>query len=99
MVSEILQSSSIFPTPLRLHRATWVQTELLLTFPPPVVKAITIIPLNADDTAGRFRVWLSLAPDATELIWDRKVEGGFPELKVLVRGISLRFSVLHLAGL
>ncbi|KAJ8698078.1 hypothetical protein PTI98_004829 [Pleurotus ostreatus] len=70
-----------------LHRATWVQTELLLTFPPPVVKAITIIPLNADDTAGRFRVWLSLTPDAIELIWDRKVEGGFPELKVLKQRI------------
>lgn len=56
------------------------------------MKAITIIPLNADDTAGRFRVWLSLAPDAIELIWDRKVEGGFPELKVLVRRIALQIS-------
>jgi len=72
-------------TTLRLHRATWVQTELFLTFPPPVIGTISLIPLNADDTAGRFRVWLSATgSDAPSLVWDRKVEGGFPELKVLV---------------
>ncbi|KIK65473.1 hypothetical protein GYMLUDRAFT_240004 [Collybiopsis luxurians FD-317 M1] len=76
-----------------LHRATWTQTELLLTFPPPVIVCISLIPQNSDETAGRFRVWLSM-PDhtptdssnpavTTHLIWDRKVEGGFPELKVL----------------
>ena len=70
---------------LRLHRATWVQTELFLTFPPPAIGTISLIPLNADDTAGRFRVWLSgTGSDAPLLVWDRKVEGGFPELKVLV---------------
>ena len=60
------------------HRATWVQTELFLTFPDTQaeeasdgkepggkyatagkgIKAITLIPCNAPDTGGRFRVWL-----------------------------------------
>ncbi|KAF9221885.1 hypothetical protein BS17DRAFT_756487 [Gyrodon lividus] len=70
-----------------LHRATWVSTELLLTFPPPALKAVSTMPLNADDTAGRFRVWLNVVNDAPILIWDRKVEGGFPELKVLKQRI------------
>jgi predicted Rdx family selenoprotein len=49
------------------------------------------VPLNADETAGRFRVWLMLDnPDSKpELIWDRKVEGGFPELKILVSSATL----------
>ena len=35
--------------------------------------------------AGRFRVWLQMGDHrAPILAWDRKVEGGFPELKVLV---------------
>ncbi|KAI0959796.1 hypothetical protein AcW1_004520, partial [Taiwanofungus camphoratus] len=68
-----------------LHRATWVSTELFLTFPTPVLKAISIIPLNSAETGGRFRVWLFLDSQPAILVWDRKIEGGFPELKVLVR--------------
>ncbi|KAI6047373.1 hypothetical protein EDC04DRAFT_2623020 [Pisolithus marmoratus] len=64
----------------QLHRATWVSTELLLTFPPPTLKAVTVMPLNADDTAGRFRVWLNDQNGPAEL-------GGFPELKVLKQRI------------
>ncbi|KAI3596752.1 selenoprotein w-related [Moniliophthora roreri] len=55
----------------------------------------------SDDTAGRFRVWLWMedeketAADIEEtgsgkkpvLVWDRKSEGGFPELKVLKQRI------------
>ncbi|KAI0723350.1 Rdx family-domain-containing protein [Earliella scabrosa] len=70
-----------------LHRATWTSTELFLTFPTPAVKAINIMPLNAEDTAGRFRVWLFLDGKPPVLVWDRKVEGGFPELKVLKQRI------------
>ncbi|KIL00372.1 hypothetical protein PAXRUDRAFT_130054 [Paxillus rubicundulus Ve08.2h10] len=70
-----------------LHRATWVSTELLLTFPPPAIKAISVLPLNADDSAGRFRVWLSVVDGSPILVWDRKLEGGFPELKVLKQRI------------
>ncbi|KAF9076397.1 Rdx family-domain-containing protein [Rhodocollybia butyracea] len=98
-------STFIFPRPLQdttvtiefcdrcrwIHRATWTQTELLLTFPPPIIGCISILPRNSDETAGRFRVWLSMPGEnpsdpsnvTHSLIWDRKVEGGFPELKVL----------------
>ncbi|KAJ3539965.1 hypothetical protein NM688_g6294 [Phlebia brevispora] len=70
-----------------LHRATWVSTELTLTFPTPIIKAISVLPLNSEATAGRFRVWLFVAEHPPILIWDRKVEGGFPELKVLKQRI------------
>ncbi|KAL1742429.1 Rdx family-domain-containing protein [Schizophyllum fasciatum] len=70
-----------------LHRATWTQTELFLTFPPPNVTSITLIPRNTEKTAGRFRVWLITAPESPKLMWDRKTEGGFPELKVLKQRI------------
>ncbi|KAJ3564353.1 hypothetical protein NP233_g8352 [Leucocoprinus birnbaumii] len=65
-----------------LHRATWVQTELFLSFPPPAIASITLSPRNAEDTAGRFRVWITHQGE-NKLVWDRKTEGGFPELKVL----------------
>ncbi|KAI0002995.1 hypothetical protein BJV74DRAFT_814739 [Russula compacta] len=72
----------------RLHRATWTSTELFLTFPPPALKSITIVPLNAEDTAGRFRIWLTVTEGTPPiLVWDRKVEGQFPELKVLKQRI------------
>ncbi|KAG8946813.1 hypothetical protein FRC03_001272, partial [Tulasnella sp. 419] len=38
-----------------LHRATWVQTELFLTFQPPLISSIALIPLTSQETAGRFR--------------------------------------------
>ncbi|KIP12843.1 hypothetical protein PHLGIDRAFT_123905 [Phlebiopsis gigantea 11061_1 CR5-6] len=69
------------------HRATWVSTELMLTFPTPAIKAITLLPLNSEETGGRFRVWLGLPEQPPRLIWDRKVEGGFPELKILKQRI------------
>ncbi|KAF9468967.1 Rdx family-domain-containing protein [Collybia nuda] len=95
---DLLEASNfVFPEPLStttvtiefcdrcrwLHRASWVQTELLLTFPPPVLGCVSLIPRNSDETAGRFRVWLSVDSQSPHLLWDRKVEGGFPELKVL----------------
>jgi len=70
-----------------LHRATWVQTELFITFPPPALTSISLIPLNSPETGGRFRVWLSASADPPLLVWDRKIEGGFPELKVLKQRI------------
>ncbi|GJN92110.1 hypothetical protein Rhopal_005139-T1 [Rhodotorula paludigena] len=94
-----------------IHRATWTQTELFLTFPPaataedgtsPGLRSITLVPRNAPETGGRFRVWLlryrsieqefeeSLGKEkwnGWELVWDRKVEGGFPELKDLKQRI------------
>ncbi|KAF9510055.1 hypothetical protein BS47DRAFT_1384130 [Hydnum rufescens UP504] len=71
-----------------LHRATWVQTELFLTFPPPTLGSITVIPYDSAETGGRFRVWLAVERNSTpELIWDRKTQGGFPELKDLKQRI------------
>jgi len=56
-----------------------------VTFQPPVLQGITLVPLNSDDAAGRFRVWLTVNSDGPPiLVWDRKVEGQFPELKHLV---------------
>ncbi|KAI0069028.1 hypothetical protein BV25DRAFT_1874474 [Artomyces pyxidatus] len=75
----------------RLHRATWTSTELFVTFPTPALRSITIIPLNGEDTSGRFRVWLSYDGEPKPiLIWDRKVEGKFPELKDLKQRIRDR---------
>lgn len=65
------------------------------------LKAISLLPRSAPETGGRFRVWLYRAKtensaqggevfeswDGAELVWDRKLEGGFPEMKELVRYI------------
>ncbi|WRT67447.1 uncharacterized protein IL334_004418 [Kwoniella shivajii] len=69
-------------------RATWIQTELFLTFPNPLIQSITLVPLNAPETGGRFRVWVDIGiGKGDELVWDRKTEGGFPELKILKQRI------------
>ncbi|GAA6040363.1 hypothetical protein JCM8097_007576 [Rhodosporidiobolus ruineniae] len=91
-----------------LHRAVWTQTELFLTFPPstdpssssgPGLRGITLIPRNAPETGGRFRVWLLNKPELRnkekqekswegwDLVWDRKIEGRFPEMKELKQRI------------
>jgi predicted Rdx family selenoprotein len=62
----------------------------MLTFPPPTIQSISLIPLDSEETGGRFRVWLYMPAEnggflVPKLVWDRKIEGGFPELKVLVR--------------
>ena len=58
----------------RAPRATWIQTELFLTFPTPLVRSITLQPLNAPETGGRFRVWVDLGDSqGDQLVWDRKV--------------------------
>ncbi|KAJ7283885.1 Rdx family-domain-containing protein [Mycena rebaudengoi] len=69
-----------------LHRASWIQTELFLTFP-NVIGCIALLPRNSDETAGRFRVWVSIGSSPAQLAWDRKINGGFPELKVLKQRI------------
>lgn len=68
----------------RAPRASWTQTELLLTFPTPLIRTSSLQPLTSPETGGRFRVWLDRGQgNGFELVWDRKSEGGFPELKVL----------------
>lgn len=79
-------------------RASWISTELFLTFPCPTLASITLIP--STENAGRFRVWLGNLDNAVDgqenglnlgegmvrkengmvLLWDRKVEGAFPEV-------------------
>ena len=50
------------------------------------------MPIVPPEPAGRFRVWLiekeeeNGAGENVSLLWDRKVEESFPELKVLVSG-------------
>jgi predicted Rdx family selenoprotein len=112
-ISPLCQLISLFLRRAGLHRAVWTQTELFLTFPPsvdasssPGLKAITLVPRNAPETGGRFRVWLLRKQEERtksgeskqekswngwDLVWDRKIEGGFPELKILVR-----FFLFHL---
>ena len=53
----------------------------MLTF--PTLMSVSLVPLDSPETSGRFRVWL-LSENDTALVWDRKSEGGFPELKALV---------------
>lgn len=66
------------------------------------VQSITLLPMTKDETAGRFRVWIygqkgpagatSTGPQSSVkgaralCVYDRKIKGGFPELKELVRG-------------
>jgi hypothetical protein len=52
-------------------------TELMLTFPPPSINAVSVMPLDSEETGGRFRVWLHLPtnPSSPTLVWDRKIEG------------------------
>ncbi|CAO1627779.1 unnamed protein product [Parajaminaea phylloscopi] len=80
-----------------LHRAVWVQTELFLTFGPKPpsdsnhaqasgVRSVTLLPMTEDDTAGRFRVWI-YGGESPVCAWDRKTQGGFPELKLLKQRI------------
>lgn len=53
---------------------------------PSTISAVTIMPRSNPETAGRFRVWLYKAGEAEpHLIHDRKTEGTFAEMKVIVR--------------
>lgn len=57
-----------------LLRASWMAQELLSTFAEEL-GAVTLIP---DSVGGVYEVRLE-----DELIWSRKEQGGFPEIKVL----------------
>jgi hypothetical protein len=52
----------------------------MLTFPPPAIQSVALMPLDAEETGGRFRVWLYLPAEGgvaitPKLVWDRKIEG------------------------
>lgn len=65
-----------------LLRAGWYAQECLSTFGPAL--SVTII---ADDSGGVFRMVLE-----EELIWERKRDGGFPDIKTLKQRIRDRIS-------
>jgi len=66
-----------------LLRAAWVAQELLTTFE----KELGGVRLVPSETSGRFLVTLD-----GETVWDRKVEGGFPELKALKQRVRDRIA-------
>lgn len=54
-----------------------------------------LLPKIDDASAGRFRVWILPRRNYVgklELVWDRKLEGGFPEMKVLKQKIRDKVS-------
>lgn len=64
-----------------LLRASWLSQELLTTF----VDDLKGVMLSPSENAGQFTIELGNA-----VVWDRKTEGRFPEikeLKQLIRGI------------
>lgn len=54
-------------------RSTWLSQELLHTFSEEI-ESLTLHP----DTGGRFEIHCN-----GKMIWERKLDGGFPEAKVL----------------
>ncbi|SPO47994.1 uncharacterized protein PSANT_05682 [Moesziomyces antarcticus] len=82
------------PTPLVTIefglRANWMQQELLSTFAPTSDSAgiggVLLVPNARTEAAGRFRVYL-IHQGAQRLIVDRKVNGGFPDVKVVKQKI------------
>lgn len=56
-----------------LLRAAWMAQELLTTFPDDLGE-VALVPA----TGGMFRIAVD-----DETIWNRKVDGGFPEITVL----------------
>jgi len=66
-----------------LLRAGWTAQELLTTFEAEL-GAVTLRP---SETSGTFQITLN-----GELVWDRKGDGGFPELKVLKQRIRDRIN-------
>lgn len=76
-------------------RANWFQQELLSTFAPTPptasdeaaiasIASVLLIPKVDDISAGRFRIYIATdALKELKLVWDRKVESGFPEMRIL----------------
>ena len=61
-----------------LLRAQWFQGELLQTFE-DVLGGVLLVP----STGGMFRIDL----DSGESVWNRKTDGGFPEITELKRRV------------
>ena len=66
-----------------LLRAGWTAQELLTTFE----HELGSVSLKPSETGGRFCVTLD-----GKIVWDRKAEGGFPEMKQLKQRIRDRIA-------
>ncbi|SCU83551.1 LADA_0C12112g1_1 [Lachancea dasiensis] len=64
-------------------RSAWYLQELLQTFQDDLAE-ISLIPGDA----GEFRILGYLDADAEIIIWDRKVDGGFPDSKFLKQRVK-----------
>lgn len=66
-------------------RASWMATELLVTFSDGSLGEVAVRP---SDVSGTFNVWVVRWEDGVEKrVWCRKEDGGFPELKELKQRI------------
>ncbi|KAH8926025.1 hypothetical protein BT69DRAFT_1331705 [Atractiella rhizophila] len=75
------------------HRSSWTVTELSITF--PEISSFSLLP--KPEESGCWRVWITHFTGGEEgsnqgemqsmLIWDRKGEGRFPEMKELKQRI------------
>jgi len=54
-------------------RSAWMAQELLTTFPTQIAEMIL-----EPCTGGIFEIWLG-----DEMIWERKRDGGFPDIRIL----------------
>lgn len=61
-------------------RASWMATELLVTFDGGEIGEVAVRPSNR---SGTFRVWVVGTSGDETLVWCRKTAGRFPELKEL----------------
>lgn len=61
-------------------RASWIATELLVTFCSGELGEVAVRPSN---TSGTFRIWVVPEVGEEQRIWCRKEVGRFPELKEL----------------
>lgn len=57
-----------------LLRAAYMAQELLVTFE----EELNAVALKPSETAGRYTIWVN-----DKVLFDRKIEGGFPEVKQL----------------
>lgn len=59
-------------------RSSWLQQELLSTFNESNLGSVSLVPCRPPEPAGQFIVKVD-----NQVVWDRKIDGGFPEAKVL----------------
>ncbi|MFN8353038.1 MAG: SelT/SelW/SelH family protein [Spirosomataceae bacterium] len=67
-----------------LMRSAWMAQELLTTFADEVGE----VSLRPSELAGAYKIWLN----DTEVLFDRKREGGFLEIKVIKQHIRDRIA-------